>query len=50
MWSFDTLTHDWDHYDMSETVEYRPAAGSYAEAREQVSVCRVGFLAAVGPV
>ena len=35
MWSFDIRTHEWDHYDLSDTVQYRPAAGAYAEARDQ---------------
>lgn len=35
MWSFNIETKDWGHYDMSDTVKYRPAAGAYAEARDQ---------------
>lgn len=50
MWSFNTLTHEWDHYDMSETVKYRPAAGSYTEARDQVSFCQVVSVAGLGSI
>lgn len=35
MWSFDTHSHEWDHYDMSDSVPYRPSSGAYAEARDQ---------------
>ncbi|KAL8631692.1 hypothetical protein Q9189_002599 [Teloschistes chrysophthalmus] len=35
MWSFNTHSHVWDHYDLSDSVLYRPSSGAYAEARDQ---------------
>lgn len=35
MWSFNTHSHEWDHYDLSDSVRSRPSSGAYAEARDQ---------------
>ncbi|KAL9590222.1 MAG: hypothetical protein Q9203_000950 [Teloschistes exilis] len=35
MWSFNTHSHVWDHYDLSDSVPYRASSGAYAEVRDQ---------------
>ena len=35
MWSYNTQSKIWDHYDMSDNIQYRPSAGAYAEVRDQ---------------
>ncbi|KAK2797437.1 hypothetical protein FQN51_008470 [Onygenales sp. PD_10] len=35
LWSYDTLTKEWDQYDVSDAAPLRPTSGAYAEAPEQ---------------